>query len=253
MKSHKLSIIIIFVVLFSTSSIFADVVLDFKQANNFYEQKKFDSAIAIYERILSGNIESSEIYFNLANSYFKNGELGYAILNYYRANRLNPDDEDIINNLEFAKNYIQVQMEGVALNPISNFFESLVALYKLNELAWFSSLIFIIMVLILILRNGLRYTGSLTKSLFIISLILFILIGSLTTYKYQIDYLTKRGVIISDTNSTIYTGPSKQSDIELEGASGMVFEIISETSNYYNVLLENKRRGWIKKEFVAVI
>ena len=253
MRNHKLSILILFVILFSTSLAFADVVLDFEQANNLYEQKKFDSAITIYEGILSGNVESSEIYFNLANSYFKNGKLGYAILNYYRANRLNPGDEDIINNLEFAKNYTRVQMEGVALNPISNFFESLVALYKLNELAWLSSFIFILMILILILRHGLRFTGSLTKSLFVTSLILFILIGSLTTYKYRIDYLTQRGVIISDSNPTIYTGPSEQSAIELKGASGMVFEIISETNNYYNILLENKRRGWIKREFVAVI
>jgi uncharacterized protein YgiM (DUF1202 family) len=51
----------------------------------------------------------------------------------------------------------------------------------------------------------------------------------------------------------VTTGPSEQSDVELEGAPGLVVEVLDESGDYYNVLFENKRRGWIRKELVAVI
>ena len=53
--------------------------------------------------IISNNIESSELYFNLGNAYYKTNSIGLAILNYERAKKLAPDDEDISANLKNCK------------------------------------------------------------------------------------------------------------------------------------------------------
>jgi hypothetical protein len=59
-------------------------------------------------------------------------------------------------------------------------------------------------------------------------------------------------VIVAE-EAPVTTGPSPQSDLELQGAPGLIVEIVGETPDYYNVLFENKRRGWLKKDLVAEI
>ena len=47
-------------------------------------------------------MESGPICFNLANAYFKDGQIGAAIVNYHRAKRLLPRDPDVDANLSYA-------------------------------------------------------------------------------------------------------------------------------------------------------
>ena len=65
------------------------------QANTAYINNDFPTAISLYETILSSGRQSGKLYYNLANAYFKEQEIGRAILNYNRALRLNPGNEDI--------------------------------------------------------------------------------------------------------------------------------------------------------------
>lgn len=225
---------------------------DFETANNFFRDKNYDKAIELYETIAARGVESAPLYFNLGNAYFRTGDLGHAVLYYMKARKLDPGDNDILANLEFAKQYTNIQMEGVKLNPITSFMESLVGPYRLSLLAWVSSAFFILFFILLSLRYGLGIRNPVLR-VSIVTVLIFLLVSSwLTTYKYRNDYLTQRAVIIAE-ECPVTTGPSDESDIELEAAPGLVVEILSESGDYYNVLFENKRRGWIKKELVAEI
>jgi len=225
---------------------------EFAEGNRQFQDKQYDGAIASYSSILAQGYESAPVYFNLGNAYFKKGDLGNAILNYVRARRLDPADDDIRGNLEFAKRLTSVQLEGVTLNPISSLFESITAQYRLSALAWISSLLFVLVIALLALRYGLAVFHPLVKPGMIVALVLLAASSYLTTFKYRHDYLTRRAVIIA-AQSEVRTGPSEQSDLELQGEPGLVVEVLAETSGYYNVLFENQRRGWIKKESVSVI
>ena len=55
------------------------------QANTAYINNDFPTAISLYETILSSGRQSGKLYYNLANAYFKEQEIGRAILNYNRA------------------------------------------------------------------------------------------------------------------------------------------------------------------------
>jgi len=225
---------------------------EFAQANKYYERKDYDSAIQSYSAVLKQGKESASLYYNLGNAYFKKGDLGHAILYYMRAKRLDPSDEDIAQNLAFAKQFSRLRMEGVELNPINTFMISQVDPYRLTALAWVSSTFFILFILLLIFRFGLGIINPLVRIATIVTLVLLIVSVGLTTFKYRNDFLTQRGVIVAE-EAPVQTGPTEQSDIELQGAPGLIVEIIGETSNYYNVLFENKRRGWIKKDLIAEI
>ena len=57
----------------------------FAQAVQKYQSGDYAAAIDLNERILKeAGVESASVYFNLGNSYFRNGELGRAIANYLR-------------------------------------------------------------------------------------------------------------------------------------------------------------------------
>ena len=249
--------IITFAVLLIAGTVAADAVPSdvadrFAEANRLYEQRDYDSAVTIYQSILDQNKVSAELYYNLGNAHFKSGDIGHAVLNYLRAKRLDPSDEDIQNNLEFARRFAQVEMEGVELNPITAFFESTVEPYRLRTLAWMSSLLFLLFIGALIARYGLGFRMMWVRVGVIVTLLLMLTSAGLTTFKYRTAYLTERVVIVAE-ESIVRNGPTENADIEFRGAPGLVAEVLSRSGKYYNVLFENKRRGWIHRDLVAEV
>ncbi len=90
-------------------SLFGQANQFFRQANSTTDdsdqaQKLYEKAILNYEKIIrDGQIQNSKLFYNLANAYFLNGNLGKAILNYRRAERLDGSDANIQKNLAFAR------------------------------------------------------------------------------------------------------------------------------------------------------
>jgi len=76
---------------------------EFGEADAAYSMKKYDQAIAGYERIIKTHGYSPAVLYNLGNSYFHTDQWGKAILNYERALLLSPDDPDIKANLQAAQ------------------------------------------------------------------------------------------------------------------------------------------------------
>ena len=95
----KQRISILFALLFAVTSAFAQTKA---QADSAYINKEYAQAIEIYESLLQQG-ESGEIYYNLGNAYFKQDELGRAILNYERALLLQPGNADVSANLDIAR------------------------------------------------------------------------------------------------------------------------------------------------------
>ncbi len=64
----------------------------------------YDKAILLYEKIVDqGGIRNAGLYYNLANAYLLKEDLGRAILNYRRAEKLDASDLNIKKNLSFAR------------------------------------------------------------------------------------------------------------------------------------------------------
>ncbi|MDZ7292439.1 MAG: SH3 domain-containing protein [candidate division KSB1 bacterium] len=74
----------------------------FHQANQQYEAGNYKQAAETYEKILAAGKANWQLYYNLGNAYYKQRQIGKAILNYERARRLNRNNEDILFNLDLA-------------------------------------------------------------------------------------------------------------------------------------------------------
>jgi len=75
----------------------------FDRGTQLYLDTDYAGAIQAYEEILRSGYEAGEVYYNIANSHFKLGDLGRSILNYERALLRMPGDEDTIANLTLAR------------------------------------------------------------------------------------------------------------------------------------------------------
>ena len=75
----------------------------YRQGNDSYLEGDYSKAISSYQKILENGLVNSGIYYNLANSYFRNSQLAEAIFYYRKAHQLSPHDADILFNLNYAR------------------------------------------------------------------------------------------------------------------------------------------------------
>lgn len=85
----------------------------FAGGNELYARKEFTAALAAYQAVDQMGHGSAALYYNIGNCHFRMKNIGLAILNYERAWRLNPYDEDIEFNLEYARLFVQDQIVPV--------------------------------------------------------------------------------------------------------------------------------------------
>jgi len=90
-------------------SLFSQANESFRQANSMaagskQAEKLYEKTILSYEKLINeGQIKNAKLYYNLANAYFLKGDIGKAILNYRRAEKLDKSDTNIQKNLSFAR------------------------------------------------------------------------------------------------------------------------------------------------------
>jgi tetratricopeptide (TPR) repeat protein len=104
-------LLLLFAAAFSSFAGSGNATID--SANAAYARTDFEKAAKLYEEVLSSGSEAAEVYYNLGNAYFKLNQVGPAILNYEKARKLAPGDEDIEHNLELASQRAVDKIEAV--------------------------------------------------------------------------------------------------------------------------------------------
>jgi len=219
-----------------------------KEANNLYTSNEFDKAIKIYESLVGQGLESSELYFNLANAYYKKQELTKSILFYERAKLLAPNDDGIQFNLDLANQFIVDKTEPLPRPFFLKWGQSILNLFSTNGWSFISILTFICMLALAALYIFAR-TLSLRKISF--SAAIFFLIISLLSFTLagkQKSKLTHRNhAIIFSTTVTVKSSPSDSGTDLFVIHEGLKVEIKDELGDWADIKLEDGNTGWVKK------
>ncbi len=80
----------------------SDPVELFRQAGEAYQKGEWRAALDAYRKVLESGYQSGALYYNIGNCHYKLKSVGEAILNYEKARRLIPGDEDLNFNLALA-------------------------------------------------------------------------------------------------------------------------------------------------------
>ncbi len=94
-----------------------EVTAQFEAANLLYEKGQFEPAAAAYEQMLTAGVRSAGLLFNAGNAWFKTGQTGRAVACWLQAEALEPRNDRIQINLEFAREAVTGGLVSVPLWP----------------------------------------------------------------------------------------------------------------------------------------
>ena len=223
----------------------------FKQANELYRQGRYREAAPLYEKLASEGASGAALYYNLGNTYFKQGQIGRAVLFYERAIRLAPKDKEILGNLAYAREFVQDKV--VAPEP-SAWMRRLVYFYELltlNMTMLLSSFFYFILVLVVcsfIVRPASR--RAIRKWLILFSILLSLSLPLLGAKLFSQRYA--EAVVIAREVEVRY-GPSPQETKAFllhEGTSCAIRDVSGE---WVLIWLANDRGGWVPRESLEQI
>ena len=212
-----------------------------------YNAADYLTAIEYYTTILDGGRHSAELYYNLANAYFKREQVGEALLNYNRALRLSPADEDIRHNLAFAEQSTKDSIEQIPEFFLSTWMRSVRNLMGGNTWTILSIVMLALalaMALLYLLAQPLtmRKTGFYSMALFGL---LFIITTSFA-WSARTEATAQRDAIIMSSAASIKSSPDGNSTelfVLHEGTKVRVGEVMDK---WAEVRIADGRKGWIE-------
>lgn len=226
----------------------------FQQANQLYQSGDFAKAIETYEQILNEGYESGELYYNLANAYYKAGRVAESILNYERAKRLLPGDEDVEHNLQVANLLVVDRIEAMPHLFLVDYWDGFKNYFSLNGLTTlvvaFYFLVIVSIGVFVLARDYLIRSWSFIIGA--VALFFFLLFATVFVLRiYQSGY-EQYGVLFSDI-VTVKSSPDEKGTDVFVLHRGVKVEITDELSDWVKIRLADGKVGWMKKEMMEVI
>ena len=227
----------------------------FLEANNLYNDSKYEQSIQVYLQILDSGAHSSELYFNIGNAYYRLNDIANSILYYEKSLKIDSSDNDVINNLNMVKNAL---IDDIAVVPTSFFDEQLNKIsnlldYSLWGLVLISlSFIFLLLFIIYFFSNKPIIKRTAFTSLFFIIMIIA-LTALISINAYEKNHLEKYAIIFS-TKIEIKADPNERSENLLTLHLGTKVRIIDNFNDeWLKVKLVNGQEGWIKNNQIKII
>jgi tetratricopeptide (TPR) repeat protein len=219
----------------------------FSQANRLYEQGKFAEAAKAYDNMLQVGVVSPSLYFNAGNAWFKSGQIGRAIVEYRKAEKLSPRDPDIRANLQFARNQIANYIPALPGTRFTRWMNRL----SVNEWTVAASASLALLFIVLTIQ---QLSPNLRKPLRTPALILALATICLAICLYVdfSDAQTKAGVITT-SEAVIRRGPFDESQSAFTVRDGAELLIVDAKDNWLQVADATHRTGWIKNNQLSVI
>lgn len=218
----------------------------FLKGNKEYGKAKYEEALKSYQQLLSHGYESAEVYFNIGNANYKLGNMPLAILNYEKAHKLNPGDDDIRLNLQLANLKITDKIEPVPELFLTTWWRSTILFFSVYTwsvigiaaiTSGFLLLIVYLFALALPLKKTAFYAG-----------VCLIILGafSIVLSGMQKDYFNDHhGAIVFAGTVNVKSGPDVSHKTLFVIHEGTKVNIKSKNQNWIEVELPNGNTGWI--------
>ena len=226
----------------------------FEEANADYNEGNYQEALGSYQQILSNGETSAALYFNLANTHYKLNNIAPSVYYYEKALQLKPNDSDIENNLEFARNMVIDDIEEVPETGLSKMVNNTISKLSFDGWAWMaivSSVIFAIFFLLYYFSAGAKF-----KRLFFGVSILFLIvsIGSVAfAYQQQSMIENSQYAIIFAEEVPVRSEPNLRSNELFLLHEGTKLKVLETFQDWIKLELSNGAQGWMTKNEVRFL
>ena len=252
---RKVFHLLIFIGIFFSDLTFAYNAIELMQrAGTFYRNGEFDRAIQIYEDLRSEGFEGTSLYFNLANSYYRTGKLGYAILNYERALKNSPSDEDVKHNLAFANLSTVDRIQPLPTFFLFEWWESVLASLSVNGWTYVTFLLYLLLMMLIVVY-------FFAKTIFQQKIILFSGLGTLIVFLIAVSLLivkinreeTLIGGVVIEQSTTVKTSPDLKSTDAFVIHEGLKVNLEDHLDEWVKIRLADGKVGWVENRAIERI
>ncbi|WP_242083297.1 SH3 domain-containing protein [Aestuariivivens sediminis] len=226
----------------------------FEEGNTFYNEGQYAEAIDIYKRILDTGKHSAELYFNLANAHYKLNNIAPSIYYYEKALQLSPNDEDIKNNLDFAKNMTIDDIDVIpetGLTKLLNTFTHYLSFDNWAKLA----VLFVFCSVILFLIYYFAYSSFKKRLAFISSissLMLFCISLALAFHKYNLEQKDRPAIIFA-SECKVKTEPNSRSEELFRLHEGTKVQLLDTINEWKKIKLSDGKTGWVANNDIKAL
>lgn len=227
----------------------------FAEGNRLYREGDFAGAITSYGSVLEGGFESAALYFNLGNAHFRLGDTGPAVLNYERAVRLDPGNDDIRANLALVNQRLQDRIEPLPRFWLLSAFDWWMGLIPRGVLEVMVAASYLILggvVVLIVLRRPDGWRAPLRRCAHAAA-VATILLGA-TLLIRETGLGRPEEAVVMAAEARVLNAPSEDAGLTLftlhEGTKVRVDRRVGE---WAEVVLADGKVGWLPLELLGVI
>ena len=226
------------------------------KADSAYNSKNYTEAADLYKTIIKEYGVSSDIYYNLGNTYFRMGKIAQSVLAYERALKIDPSNKDARINLDFVNTTLEDKPEDNS-SILGKIHSEVIALMSPNAWAWtafalFALIIGLIAIYLFLSNVTIRKVG------FFGAMVLFIVLVYTTIVAYQSAAAIDNNdiAIVTTPSANLTPAPSAKTDKTdkivpvHEGTRLVIIDSVNAASNdgaqlWYHVKVNNSTAAWI--------
>ena len=238
-------------------AIFAQTASDYavtKDANKAYTSGQFQKAVDLYEKLVKSGYSAAELYYNLGNAYYRIRDYKSAILNYERAKKLKPDDENILINLDFCQKYVQDKIEVAPKFFLVNWLDAFFNWFSAKAWSLISILTFIAF---LSLTLAFLFTKSLLfrKLSFYLGIILILvsIVSFYSAYEQNKEMTNHDTGIIFSQSVSVKSSPNESGTVLFVIHEGLKVNITNNSEGWKEIKLSDGKVGWLPNESIVEI
>ncbi len=224
------------------------------EANTAYLNADYHTAIEVYERILAQGLVSAKLYYNIANAYFKEGNIGKSILFYNRALRLVPGSEDVRYNLAVAEAMTKDKIEEIPEFFAVAWMRSLrhtmgCTSWSILSLVLLAAMLGLLLLYLLAQRIGLRKAGFYGT---LAAFVLFVLTTWFAVLERR-EMLRSDEAVVMVASSAVKSSPDHAATDLFMLHEGTKATVTAALDDWCEITLADGKKGWIECRKIEII
>jgi tetratricopeptide (TPR) repeat protein len=246
----------------------------FERGNQLYEAGDYEDAAEVYQEAVARGAHDPVLYYNLGNAYYQAGYLGQAVLNYERALRIAPRDEDARANLSLVHSMLRdrqfVEEPGVIKRTATWLHRKL----NVGESLLVTSLVYIALIMVAVgfifrdtafmsrlyprisMMSPGRFLGLDKTQDFVMAMATLTVVlaasGASALEKYRAAS-SRRAAIVVEEEVPVYGGPSEESTLQFKIHEGTRVTAGETRPGWVQIRLPGDLSGWIPDRTVERI
>ncbi|MEB8328415.1 tetratricopeptide repeat protein [Flavobacteriaceae bacterium KMM 6897] len=226
----------------------------FDEATKAYNEGKYNAAIENYNKIIDNGEHSAALYFNLGNAYYKLNNIAPSIYYYEKSLLLDPSDNEVKNNLGFARNMTLDAIEQLPETGIGKIFSGITGFLSFDQWAITAIIFMLLFVLGYIAFYYLSYSSQ-KRVAFIGSMAsLVISIGAvLFAYMEYNTYRSEQPAIVFENEVIVKSEPNNRSQESFRIHEGTKVFVLDTLSDWNKIKLADGKSGWLPSDNIKLL